>query len=134
VRLFVKKARSVDVYGDVARIHESQRGGIFAGSICIIRAFSEDRSEIGRHYVVVRGIDADNEPWKRGWILLDETARERLGVAADKTYDFSIVRLRGPLSICWAWHSSNPSTRIATHWTIISLILGGLIGWLLGKI
>lgn len=134
--LEVHEAFDFDIYNDVVRIHQSQRNGIEAGSICALRVI-RNATRCWPRLVIVRGLERAGS--KRSdcsipdidqpnWIRLDEVTRRKLGVRTGSTYEFEIAKVPCLMEFIWAFQSSNPTTRIATQISIATFILGALVG------
>jgi hypothetical protein len=121
VKLLVRSAAAEDVFKDVARINEDDRGGHRAGQVYRLVA------PTGKALVVIRGM----RPLDKGKIRIDEEVRKRLGVTFGKEVELRIepVGLRGELE--WAWRATDPAYRVASKLGVLGLILG-VIGAALG--
>ena len=125
VDLEVHQVDAVDVYKDIARIHQTKRGNIPEGKIC--RFWVGKKSRL----LAVRGLSdkilgerkqTTVDDFKN--ILLDEVTRDRLKLTLNETYTFKIRSAGWLGQFWWAWRSSDPGYRIATRLGVISLLLG----------
>jgi hypothetical protein len=113
-----------DVFKDIARIPEQNRGGIGEGSVCKISANGRTK------HLIVRGLE---EPLSGG-IMLDEITRKAMGnLQEGLSYDFAIKEAGIWGHIKWACTVSDRESRISAWIGIISLALG-LLGAVLGGI
>ena len=115
VELLVSQASEKDVYKDIARIHESKRGGVREGSICKLKVNGRCRS------FVVRGL----EDVDRDCIRLDELGRKALGLEQEQGSNqlFEICPV-SPLGMAvWACSVAEPGARIAAWLAVWSLVL-----------
>ena len=83
VKLVVLKAFEKDIYRDIVRVHQSQRGDIPEGRICWIAVNGKSKR------LVMRGL-ADGV---RGYILLDDLSRNELNVDDNSTHHFTITEV-----------------------------------------
>ena len=113
-----------DVFKDIARIPERDRGGIAEGSVCAISVNGHTK------HLIVRGL----EETLPGGIMLDEITRKAMGNLQEGiSYDFAIqdAGIWGHLK--WACTVADRESRISAWIGIISLLLG-LLGAVLGGI
>lgn len=118
LQLSLHQAKAIDVYKDAVRIHESNRNGIKAGTIC--RLYIKDGGSVP---VVVRGLK-DNEQL---CVRLDEVTRAKLGIEKVKIGSLIVLRIRdGNLwdKIYWVLSASDPASRVSIWIAFLSLILG----------
>lgn len=112
-----------DVFKDVARIPEQDRGGIREGSVCVVCANGRMK------YLIVRGL----EETLSGGIMLDEITRKAMGLQEGMSYEFSVKEAGILGQIRWACMVSDRGYRISAWVGVISLALGAL-GAVLGFI
>ena len=113
-----------DVFKDIARIPEQDRGGIREGSICSITVNGHTK------WVIVRGLE---ETLNDG-IMLDEITRKALGNLQEGIhYDFKIKEAGICGQIKWACTVADRGARISAWIGIISILLG-FLGAVLGGI
>ena len=88
--LEVRQLDSFDVFKDMARVHESQRGNIPVGTICKVSIGSQTR------YLSIRGLPNDVLESRRlpvnnpRYILLDDVSRRLLNVELQSIHRFKI--------------------------------------------
>jgi hypothetical protein len=115
-KLTTLKARQDDVYRDIARVCEEDRGNIREGTICRIQDLDTGRSAL----FAIRGMPQT----LNGHIMLDEFGRNRLGIGEQASHNFSFQKV-GPLgAIKWACSAADPGARIAAWIGLWSLVLG----------
>jgi hypothetical protein len=113
-----------DVFKDIARIPEPDRGGIREGSICSVSVNGHTK------HLIVRGL-VDTLP---GGIMLDEITRKALGDMHEGiSYNFEIKEAGIWGHIKWACTVADRGSRISAWVGIISLLLG-FLGAVLGGI
>jgi hypothetical protein len=112
-----------DVFKDIARVGELDRGGIREGSVCRVIANGHTKQ------LIVRGLEG-----LPGVIMFDEITRESMGkMQTGFSYDFSIEE-SGPIGqIVWACTVSDRGARISAWIGIVSVVLG-ILGAVLGGI
>lgn len=121
--LTVKSLTREDVFGDMARVHQSHRPGTKAGDVIVIWA-------CGRHVqALARGAPANN----RTSIYLDMATRDRLGIKLSQEVDFTIGKADFLDEILWAWTATDAMPRIAARLGVLSIVLG-IVGLILGII
>ncbi len=113
-----------DVFKDIARIPEQDRGGIREGSICAISVNGHTK------HLIVRGL----EDTLSGGIMLDEITRKAMGgIHEGMSYEFEIKEAGIWGHIKWACAVADRGSRISAWVGIISLALG-LLGAVLGGV
>ena len=114
MELEVHKAREIDVYKDIARVHESVRGDIHEGQICQIMVNGKTK------LVSIRGLE--DEP--KTTIRVDELTQLQLGLIPNETYDFEITPVGWVGKWLWAWRFADPAARFGTRAQLSSVVLG----------
>ena len=113
-----------DVFKDIARIPEQDRGGICEGSICSITANGRTKR------VIVRGL----EETLNGGIMFDEITRRAMGhLQQGIHYDFTIKEAGLWGQVKWACTVADRGARISAWIGVVSIVLG-IIGVVLGGI
>jgi hypothetical protein len=129
--LEVHQLDAVDVFRDIARIHESQRGALALGTICNVSVGNYSR------YLSIRGLPNDMLTYRKlsvqdpKFILLDDVARGHLRIELHSRHRFKIEPANWCGKIKWACSASDPTARVSTliaAWSlalaVISLLLG----------
>ena len=113
-----------DVFKDIARIPQRDRGGICEGSVCSISANGHTK------HLIVRGL----EETLSGGIMLDEITREAMGKLQEGfSYDFTIRQAGTWGQIKWACTVADRGARISAWIGVISIALG-ILGAILGGV
>jgi hypothetical protein len=113
-----------DVFKDIARISQQDRGNIGEGSICTISANGYTK------HLIVRGLELQLS----GGIMLDEITRKAMGdLQEGVSYDFEIMEAGIWGHIKWACTVADRGSRISAWVGIISLALG-FLGAVLGAV
>jgi hypothetical protein len=116
VTLKAKSAREEDVYKDIVRITEKDRGDLKTGRI------HKFKTSNATAYFILRG----NGPSDDGKILIDEAARNKLNLGPSAESDFVIQQVGFWGELRWVWSATDPSYRIAGRLGVLSLFLGVL--------
>ena len=104
-----------DVFKDIVRIPEQDRGGIREGSICTISVNGHTK------HLIVRGLEEAH----LGGIMLDEITRKTMGnLQKGISYDFAIKDVGIWGHIKWACTVADRQSRISAWIGIISVLLG----------
>jgi len=112
-----------DVYKDMARISEKDRGEVREGSICTATVNGHIK------HLLIRGL----EEQLNGGIMMDEITRKALDVQEGMTYEFRIHQVGLFQQIKWACTLADAGPRISAWLAVISVALG-IIGLALGFI
>jgi len=120
--LTVRKAWKDEIFRDLARIAQRDRGGIPEGSICKIS--TGDITKL----LMVRGLDGESRV-----IRIDEVTRNAMGIQDGVSYSFSIKSAGLWGHIWWACTVADSGARISAWIGVISVSLG-LLGVLLGAL
>lgn len=124
MKLTVKSALEGDVFKDIVRIHQDNRGSIKAGRVCKI-SVKNGKEKL----FIVRGLPVN----QNDKILMDDLSREALGVELGKEYEFEVQETGFWGKIWWACSVADPIPRIAAQLGVLSVVLGAL-GVILGAI
>lgn len=129
--LEVRQLDAEDVFKDIARIHESQRGGLPLGTICKISVGKASR------YLSIRGLPAETLERRKlptqapNYILLDEVARSDLGLKLQSKYRFKIVPASWCGRVWWACSATDPAARVSAliaTWSLALAVIGLVLG------
>jgi len=113
-----------DVFKDIARIPQQDRGSITEGSVCAISVNGRTKQ------LVVRGLGEE----LNGGIMLDEITRKALGnLQEGLSYDFMIKQTGIWGHTKWACTVSDRGARISAWIGVISIALG-VLGAVLGGV
>jgi hypothetical protein len=110
-----------DVFKDIARIPQQDRGEIREGSVCTVTV-----NGLTKH-LLIRGL----EQQLNGGIMLDEITRNTLQVQEGMPYDFTIKQGGWYQQLKWACTLADAGPRISAWLAVISVILG-IVGLVLG--
>lgn len=113
-RLKVHGADEDDVYEDIVRIPEKDRGELKTGAI---HRFSTAK---GAAYFILRGSKPDNA----GKILMDKASRDKLSLNPSEECDFDIREAGFWGEFCWVWRATNPVYKVAGRLGVLSFFLG----------
>lgn len=119
-RLEVRQIREQDVYKDMIRVNESHRTDrqglkIKEGKICRIVVDGK---------VSCRAILRGNLDGETPHILMDEFARNALGLELREIHDFEFAICSVWGQIRWAWYATDMGYQIAARLGIIGFLLG----------
>lgn len=124
MKLTVKSALEGDVFKDIVRIHQENRGPIKAGRVCKISVKNGKEK-----FFIVRGLPVN----QNSKILMDDISREALGVELGEEYEFEVKEAGLWGKVWWACTVADTAPRIAAQLGVLSVILGAL-GVILGAI
>jgi hypothetical protein len=113
-QLTVGHAPDDDVYKDIIRIAQADRGDLPTGRA--YRVSANGRTA----FFILRGVG----PGAAGKALLDEAARDKLGVKAGEAYRLSLVGAGFLDELRWMWTATDPTYRAAGRLGVLSLALG----------
>jgi len=114
IKLKVRSAESDDVNKDIVRIAERSRSGLKTGRIHKFTVGDQSA------YFILRSCSPDDA----GKIFMDETAREKLGLAGSVEREFRIERAGLLGELRWLWSATDPTYRIAAKLGVLSFCLG----------
>ena len=122
MELIVRGARAGDKWKDFVRITHKYRVDDSSKHIprgCICRISTGGKSK----WVIVHGREIDDNA-----IEMDVNLRLALAVKKNHPYSFEIKRICWPLSLWFPWKASDPIYRIPAQLSLISFILGLVLG------
>jgi hypothetical protein len=122
--LTIRSTRADDVYKDVARISQADRGQLRTGRV----HFFKTASGKGR-YLILRGVAVGS----RGFVLVDSETRRKLGLETNEPTHLRIREACFFEELFWGCGATDPTLRASSRVAAISLGLG-LISVLLGAI
>jgi hypothetical protein len=123
MQLRIYKLWREDVFKDIARIPEQDRGAIREGSVCKVTVNGHSK------LLIIRGL----EEQLNGGIMFDDITRQAFKVQEGMRYDVQIEPVGFMRQIIWACTVADAGPRIAAWLAVISVGLG-LVGLTLGII
>jgi len=131
MNLKVENLELEDTWKDIVRIKKEYRrdrndNHIPRGVVC--RITTGDKSK----WVIMHGREPEDNV-----IQMDLNARLALGIKKNRSYDFTLERLSWIRSLWFPWKASDPMYRLPAQLSVVSLILGiilGVLGILVGVV
>lgn len=112
--LTVQSAKDEDVYKDIVRIPQADRGELKTGRVHRFSVKGE-----GSGYFILRGAAERYN----GTIRMDSAARSRLNLGSGKTYVFKVEEAGFIGELVWGWYATDPSYRAAARLGVLSFFL-----------